>query len=68
MATTPKNLGKPWSQPENSQLWQLARENTATLIMGIKLGRTEASVGSHAHAQDVSLKSTNQSPYNRQKK
>jgi len=37
--------------------------------MGLKLGgRTEASVHSHAHEHDVSLKPTNQRPYNLQKK
>ncbi|MCK6445983.1 MAG: hypothetical protein L6Q99_06280 [Planctomycetes bacterium] len=68
MAKTPKNHGKPWTPPENAQLRQLARENTPTRVMGIKLGRTEASVRSQAHEANVSLKPTNQRPYNRQKK
>jgi hypothetical protein len=67
MSKTPKNHGKPWTPPENAQLRKLANENTPTRVMGLKLGRTEASVRSHAHEQDVSLKPTNQSPYNRQK-
>lgn len=68
MAKTPKNHGKPWTPSDNAQLQKLAAQNTPTRVMGIKLGRTEASVRSQAHGQDVSLKPTNQSPYNRQKK
>ena len=67
MSKTPKNHGKFWTPPENAQLRQLARENTPTRVMGLKLGRTEASVRSHAHEANVSLKPTNQSPYNRRK-
>jgi hypothetical protein len=36
-------------------------------VIGIKLGRTEDAVQSHASEIDVSLKPTNQSPYNRRK-
>lgn len=68
MAKTPKNHGRPWTPSDNAQLRKLARENTPTRVMGIKLERTEASVRSQAHEQDVSLKPTNQSPYTRQKK
>jgi hypothetical protein len=68
MAKTPKNHGKPWTPSENAQLRKLADQNTPTRVMGIKLGRTEASVRSQAHEQDVSLKPTNQSPYNRRTK
>jgi hypothetical protein len=68
MAKTPKNHGKPWTPSENAQLRKLADQNTPTRVMGIKLSRTEASVRSQAHEQDVSLKPTNQSPYNRRTK
>jgi len=68
MSKTPKNHGKPWTPSENAQLRKLAQENTPTRVMGVKLERTEASVRSHAHEENVSLKPTNQSPYNRQKK
>lgn len=68
MSETPKSHGQPWTPSENAQLRKLASENTPTRVMGLKLGRTEASVRSHAHEENVSLKPTNQSPYNRQKK
>jgi len=68
MTKTPQNHGKSWTSSDNAQLRKLAAENTPTRVMGIKLGRTEASVRSQAHESNVSLKPTNQSPYNRQKK
>ena len=37
-------------------------------VMGLKLGRTPAAVSSKASDLGVSLKPTNQSPYNRRKK
>ncbi len=68
MSKTPKNHGKFWTPPENAQLRQLSREKTPTRVVGLKLGHTKASVRSQAHEQDVSLKPTNHSPYNRQKR
>lgn len=68
MAKTPKNHGKPWTPSQDSQLRKLARENTPTRVMGLKLGRSEASVYGRASTLGQSLKPTNQSPYNRRKK
>jgi hypothetical protein len=68
MAKTPKNHGKPWTPSADAHLRQLKRENTPTRVMGLKLGRTEASVYGRASELGVSLKPTNQSPYNRQRK
>jgi hypothetical protein len=68
MSKNPKNHGKPWTPADNKQLRKLADENTPTRVMGLKLERTEASIRSHAHEEKVSLKPTNQSPYNRQRK
>ena len=63
MTKTPSNHGKPWSSTDDAQLRQLAQGNTPTRLMGLKLGRTEDAVRSHASDLDVSLKPTNQSPY-----
>jgi len=68
MTKTPKNHGKTWTPSDNAQLRKLVKENTPTRVIGLKLGRTEASVYGHASQQDLSLKPTNQSPYNRRKK
>lgn len=67
MPKTPKNHGKAWTRSDDAQLRKLALENTPTRVMGLKLGRTEASVYGRASALGQSLKPTNQSPYNRRK-
>jgi hypothetical protein len=46
---------------------QMVKENTPTRVIGLKLGRTESAVYSKASDEGVSLKPTNQSPYNRRK-
>lgn len=67
MAKYNRNTGKPWLRSDTQQLRQLAKENTPTRVIGLKLGRTEDAVRSKASAEGVSLKPTNQSPYNRSK-
>lgn len=68
MAKTPPNHGKEWTGKDVKQLEQLADGNTPTRVIALKLGRTEDSVRSKASQEDISLKPTNQSPYNRRKK
>jgi hypothetical protein len=63
-----RNSGESWSRADEVQLRQLARENTPTRVIGLKLGRTENAVRSKASELNVSLKPTNQSPYNRRSK
>ncbi|MDP9336037.1 MAG: hypothetical protein M3Q30_22380 [Actinomycetota bacterium] len=64
----PTNHNKAWTSGQNRQLRELARGNTPTGLLAYKLGRTEDAVRSHASAIRLSLKPTNQSPYNRRKK
>lgn len=64
---SPKNDGKPWSPAQVQQLQTLAAENTPTRVIGLKIGRTAAAVQSKASSEGISLKPTNQSPYNRKK-
>lgn len=68
MAKKPKNHGNPWSDKQVKQLEKLAGQNTPTRVIGLKLGRTEDSIRSKASEENISLKPTNQSPYNRRKK
>lgn len=68
MAKYNRNSGKSWSKSDVSKLKQLAAKNTPTGVIGLKLGRTENSVRSKASTENISLKPTNQSPYNRRKK
>lgn len=65
---TEQNQGKTWSLQEKKQLKELARGNTPTRVIGLKLGRSEYSIRSKAQSLGISLKPTNQSPYNRRKK
>lgn len=67
MAKPPTNHGKQWTPTDVMQLKQLAKENTPTRVIGLKMGRTEDSVRAKAGENSVSLKPTNQSPYNRRK-
>lgn len=67
MAKEPKNHRKEWSREDVKQLKRLVHENTPTRVMGIKLGRTPEAVQQKASQERISLKPTNQSPYNRRK-
>lgn len=67
MAKSTRNSGKTWTDTDIKALKQLAAENTPTRVMGFKLGRTEDAVRAKASEIDLSLKPTNQSPYNKRK-
>jgi hypothetical protein len=53
----------PWTDEEVRKLRELARGNTPTRIIGLKLGRTPGAVQSKASAVGISLKPANRSPY-----
>lgn len=67
MAKYNRNAGKQWTSQEERQLSRLAHQNTPTRVIGLKLGRSEGGVRSKASELDISLRPTNQSPYNRKK-
>jgi hypothetical protein len=50
-----------------TQLRALARGNTPTRVIALKLHRTPESIYAEASKKGISLKPTNQSPYGRQK-
>jgi hypothetical protein len=62
-----RNSGKQWSLQEVKQLKSLVQHNTPTRVIGLKLGRPEDGVRGKASQLGISLKPTNQSPYNRNK-
>ena len=68
MSKSNRNSGKAWKPQEIKELRSLARENTPTRVIGLKLGRTPDAIYAKASESDISLKPTNQSPYNRRKK
>jgi len=67
MSKEPKNHGKDWTSSDVKQLKQLAKENTPTRVAALKLKRTPAAVQQKASSEGISLKPTNQAPYNRRK-
>ncbi len=67
MSKSTRNSGNPWTSQDVKQLKDLAKNNTPTGIIGLKMGRTEAAVSNKASQEGISLKPTNQSPYNRTK-
>jgi len=68
MAKYNRNSGNPWTDKEVKQLEKLADKNTPTRVIGLELGRTENAIRTKASQEGISLKPTNQSPYNRRKK
>lgn len=62
-----RNSGKTWSSEDKKSLKKLAKDNTPTRVIGLKLGRTASAVYKKADELDVSLKPTNQRPYGKQK-
>ena len=68
MSKTPKNQKKNWDSHEVAHLKKLAEENTPTRIIALKMERSVSSIQNKANNEGVSLKPTNQKPYNRQPK
>jgi hypothetical protein len=56
-----RNTGKEWSDQDVKKLKQLARQDTPTGVIGLKLGRTKAAVYTRASQEGVSLMPPNPS-------
>lgn len=67
MTKSTRNTGKQWTRTDVSQLRQLAKHNSPTRVIGLKLGRTENAVRTKASDENISLKPTNRSPYSTKK-
>jgi hypothetical protein len=67
MSKPDRNSGKQWTTQDVNALEKLAKQNTPTRVIGLKLGRTEDAVRNKASQEDISLRPWNQSPYNRRK-
>jgi len=63
----PSRHNMDWTSSEAQRLQELANQNTPTRVIGLKLDRSEDAVRAKASDLGVSLKPTNQSPYNRKK-
>jgi len=63
MTKATRNIGKPWTKEDVSQLRELAKEKRTPLrIIGIKLGRTPDAIRTKASEKRISLKRTNPIP------
>ena len=59
---------EPWTPQEVRELRSLAKGNTPTGVMSLKLQRPPAAIRSKAQREGISLKPVNRSPYNRRKR
>jgi hypothetical protein len=59
---------QPWSTTDVNKLKQLAKGNTPTGAMSVKLQRPIAAIRSKAQREGMSLRPVNRSPYNRRAK
>ena len=57
-----RNSGKAWTPGQVQQLKSLAKGNTPTRVIGLKLGRTPNAIYTKAAEKNISLKPTNQRP------
>ena len=62
-----RRLGQPWTTQEVRELKTLAKGNTPTGVISLKLERPEAAIRSKAQREGISLRPVNRSPYNRRK-
>ena len=57
-----RNMREPWTPQDTKTLKQLAKENTPTRVIGLKMGRTEPAIRYRARTEGISLKPVNRSP------
>jgi hypothetical protein len=62
-----RKRGERWSAQDLRQLRALAKENTPTGVLSLKLQRPETAIRSKAQREGISLKPINRSPYSRRK-
>ncbi len=67
MEKKPSNHGNNWTPQQLATLKALVKQNTPTRVIALKLGRTPSAIQNKAGDKNISLKPTNQSPFNRRK-
>ena len=63
-----QRMREPWTDAEVRELRSLARGNTPTGVLSLKLRRPPAAIRSKAQREGISLKPANRSPYGRRKR
>jgi hypothetical protein len=67
MSKATKNRGKEYTKADEKKIAELAKKNTPTGLIAYNLKRTKAGIQKKANDLGISLKPTNQKPYNRRK-
>jgi hypothetical protein len=62
-----RNMREPWSTSDVKMLKQLAKENTPTGVISLKMGRTPTAIRGKAQREGISLRPSNRSPYTRRR-
>jgi hypothetical protein len=62
-----RRAGEPWERSEVRELKSLAKGNTPTGVISLKLQRPEGAIRSKAQREGISLRPANRSPYSRRK-
>lgn len=62
-----RRSGERWDSAEAKELRQLAKGNTPTGVISLKLQRPPAAIRSKAQREGISLRPANRSPYSRRK-
>jgi hypothetical protein len=62
-----RRAGTPWSAADLRKLKLLARGNTPTGVISLKLQRPPAAIRSKAQREGISRRPVNRSPYNRRR-
>ena len=62
-----RRSGEPWSREDIRELRSLAKENTPTGVISLKLERPPTAIRSKAQREGISLRPVNRSPNNRRK-
>src|SRR3954469_15575584 len=63
-----RNMREPWSRDDVKTLKELAKGNTPTGVISLKMGRTPTAIRGKAQREGISLKPANRSPYTRSRK
>ncbi len=63
MAKTPANHRQAWTPQQDKQLKELAKGNTPTRVIALKMDRTPDAIYSRAADKGISLDPPNQRPY-----
>jgi hypothetical protein len=62
-----RRSGEPWTRDELKELKALAKQNTPTGVLSVKLQRPPAAIRSKAQREGISLSPVNRPPYTRRR-